>query len=85
MDLPKLTIGKRYTLPSPTGSADAMLLATLARRDKGAGRPMVVVTANAADAQRLLEEVAFLRRTCGVRCFPTGKPFPTTPFRRTRT
>ena len=27
MDLPKLNPGKRYTLPRPTGSADALLLA----------------------------------------------------------
>ena len=30
MELPKLTPGKRYTLPRPVGSADALLLAQLA-------------------------------------------------------
>ena len=36
MDLPKLTPGKRFTLPRPTGSADALLLAQIATRDKAA-------------------------------------------------
>ena len=36
MDLPKLSLGKRYTLPRPMGSADALLLANLAQRDKAA-------------------------------------------------
>ena len=50
MDLPKLTSGKRYTLPRPPGSADALLLARLGEREKTAGKPMTVVTANANDA-----------------------------------
>ncbi|MFN3377073.1 MAG: ParB N-terminal domain-containing protein, partial [Burkholderiaceae bacterium] len=29
MDLPKLTPGKRFTLPRPVGRADALLLATI--------------------------------------------------------
>ena len=35
MDLPKLSPGKRYTLPRPSGSADALLLARLARAREG--------------------------------------------------
>ena len=38
MDLPKLSPAKRYTLPTPVGSADALLLAELAQREKAAGR-----------------------------------------------
>ena len=85
MDLPKLTSGKRFTLPRPAGSADALLLARLGEREKTAGRPMTVVTANASDAQRLLEEIAFLPLRCVAQCFPTGKHCPTTRSRRTRT
>ena len=59
MDLPKLTPGKRYTLPRPTGSADALLLAQLALRDKAAGKVTAIVTADAPDAQRLIDEMAF--------------------------
>jgi len=39
MDLPKLTPGKRFTLPRPTGSADALLLARLGQRDKASQPP----------------------------------------------
>ena len=38
MDLPKLTVGKRYTLPQPVGSADALLIAQLGLREKSAGK-----------------------------------------------
>ena len=80
MDLPTLTIGKRFALPSPTGSADAMLLALLARRDKAAGRPTAVVTANAADAQRLLEEIAFFAPDVRCALFPDWETLPYDTF-----
>ena len=38
MDLPKLLPGKRFTLPRPTGSADALLLAQLGLREKASGK-----------------------------------------------
>ena len=47
MDLPKLSAGKRFTLPQPAGSADALLLAQLALREKAAGRPTAIITADA--------------------------------------
>ena len=34
MQLPSLITGKRFTLPRPVGSADAVLLAQLAEREK---------------------------------------------------
>ena len=37
MQLPSLISGKRFTLPRPAGSADAVLLAQLAQREKKAG------------------------------------------------
>ena len=55
MDLPKLHPGKRFTLPRPLGSADALLLAQLGLREKAHGKITAIVTANAADAQRLLD------------------------------
>ena len=81
MDLPKLTSGKRYTLPRPPGSAaDALLLARLGEREKAAGKPMTVVTASASDAQRLLEEIAFFAP--GLRCalFPDWETLPYDTF-----
>ena len=64
--------------------ADALLLARLGEREKP-GPPTTIVTADANDAQRLLDEIAFFAP--GLRCalFPDWKPCRTTPSRRTRT
>ncbi len=80
MDLPKLTPGKRYTLPRPPGSADALLLGRLAAREQAAGRLTAIVTADAIDAQRLLDELAFFQpqlRTC---LFPDWETLPYDTF-----
>ncbi len=80
MDLPKLNPGKRYTLPRPTGSADALLLARLGQRDKDEHRPTAIVTANAADAQRLLEEIAFFAPELRCVLFPDWETLPYDTF-----
>ena len=49
MQLPKLSPGKRFTLPRPVGSADALLLARLGEREKAAGRVTAIVTADGAE------------------------------------
>jgi transcription-repair coupling factor (superfamily II helicase) len=59
MDLPKLLLGKRFTLPRPTGSADALLLARLGLREQGSGQLTAIITADSADAQRLIDEIGF--------------------------
>ena len=53
MDLPKLVPGKRFTLPQPIGSADALLLARLGLRDH---KPKYL-----ADTPRFM---AYIRATC---------------------
>ena len=80
MDLPKLNPGKRFNLPRPCGSADALLLARIATRDKAAGRLTAIVTADATDAQRLMEEMAFFAP--GLRCalFPDWETLPYDSF-----
>ncbi|WP_348703672.1 CarD family transcriptional regulator, partial [Acidovorax soli] len=80
MELPKLSPGKRFTLPRPVGSADALLLARLAERDKANGRTTAIVTADATDAQRLIEEMAFFAP--GLRCalFPDWETLPYDTF-----
>lgn len=80
MDLPKLLPGKRYTLPQPAGSADALLLAQLGLREKAAGRLTAIVTSDAATAQRLLDELAFFAP--GLRCalFPDWETLPYDTF-----
>jgi transcription-repair coupling factor (superfamily II helicase) len=85
MHLPTLATGKRFTLPRPPGSADALLIAQLAEREKAAGRITAIVTSDASDAQRLLEEIGFSRPICAAPCSRTGKLCPTTAFRRTKT
>ncbi len=80
MDLPKLSPGKRFTLPRPAGSADALLLATLAQREKQAGRLTAVVTADATDAQRLLDELAFFAPGLRTALFPDWETLPYDSF-----
>jgi transcription-repair coupling factor (superfamily II helicase) len=80
MDLPKLTPGQRYALPRPAGSADALLLAQLAQREKAAGRPVAIVTADAADAQRLLEELPFFAPSLRCALFPDWETLPYDSF-----
>ena len=69
--LPALKPGNRHALPKPAGSADALLLAELAqtRSPTSSGRgPWVIVTADPADAQRLLAEMLWFAPDlrCGV-------------------
>ena len=80
MDLPKLQSGKRYNLPRPAGSADALLLAQLGEREKGSGKPLAIITSDASDAQRLIEEIRFFAP--GLRCalFPDWETLPYDTF-----
>ena len=80
MELPKLNPGKRYTLPRPVGSADALLLAQLALRDKAAHQVTAIVTADATDAQRLIEEMAFFAPTLRCVLFPDWETLPYDTF-----
>ena len=80
MELPKLTPGKRFSLPRPVGSADSLLLARLAERDKASHRTTAIIAADAADAQRLIDEMAFFAP--GLRCalFPDWETLPYDTF-----
>ncbi|PUE51258.1 transcription-repair coupling factor [Limnohabitans sp. 2KL-51] len=80
MQLPSLITGKRFTLPRPVGSADAVLLAQLAEREKKVGKLTAIITSDAADAQRLMEELVFF--TPGLRCvmFPDWETLPYDTF-----
>ncbi|MCM2296123.1 transcription-repair coupling factor [Rhodoferax sp.] len=80
MELPKLTAGKRYTLPRPVGSADALLLAQLALRDKATHKVTAIVTADATDAQRLIEEMAFFAPALRCVLFPDWETLPYDTF-----
>ena len=80
MELPKLTLGKRFTLPRPVSSSDALLLARLGEREKAAGLALAVVTADATDAQRLLDEIAFFAPTLRCALFPDWETLPYDSF-----
>ncbi|MEY3666006.1 MAG: transcription-repair coupling factor, partial [Pseudomonadota bacterium] len=66
--LPGPRPGTVYALPSCHGSSDALLLALLASRECARSRPILLVTASAADAPRLREELAWLapQLRCGL-------------------
>ncbi|NCU66419.1 transcription-repair coupling factor [Acidovorax sp. 210-6] len=80
MDLPKLSPGKRFTLPRPPGSADALLLARLAEREKAGQRRTAIVTADASDAQRLIDEMALFAPELRCALFPDWETLPYDQF-----
>ena len=80
MNLPTLHPGQRFTLPRPLGSADALLLARLAEREKAGGRLTAIVTAEASDAQRLLEELVFFAPELRCVVFPDWETLPYDTF-----
>ncbi|GKT22757.1 transcription-repair coupling factor [Acidovorax sp. SUPP3334] len=80
MELPKLIPGKRFTLPRPVGSADALLLARLGEREKAARRTTAIVTADATDAQRLIDEMAFFAPELRCSLFPDWETLPYDTF-----
>ncbi len=80
MELPKLSAGRRFTLPRPPGSADALLLARVAEQAKADGRLTAIVTADATDAQRLLEEMAFFAPELRCALFPDWETLPYDSF-----
>jgi transcription-repair coupling factor (superfamily II helicase) len=80
MQLPSIAPGKRYTLPRPQGSGDALLLARLARQHAQAGRRLAVFTAEPADAQRLADELPFFDATLRVAQFPDWETLPYDSF-----
>ncbi len=80
MDLPKLVPGKRYTLPQPTGSADALLIARLGLREKAAGKLCAIITSDASTAQRLQDELAFFAPELRCALFPDWETLPYDTF-----
>lgn len=76
MDLPKLNVGKRFSLPRLVGSSDALVLSELALQAKKTGQLLAVLTADALDAQRLLEEIPFFSNTLRCALFPDWETLP---------
>ncbi len=80
MQLPSIAPGKRFTLPRPTGSADALLLARLGRSHADARRVLAVFTAEPADTQRLADELPFFDPALRVAVFPDWETLPYDTF-----
>jgi transcription-repair coupling factor (superfamily II helicase) len=80
MQLPHVAPGKRYTLPRPLGSADALLLARLARAHVDARRLTAVFVAEPSDASRLADEIAFFDPGLRSAVFPDWETLPYDSF-----
>jgi transcription-repair coupling factor (superfamily II helicase) len=80
MQLPSIAPGKRFALPRPHGSADALLLARHAEALAARGERLAVVCAEPADAQRLEEELRFFAPALRVALFPDWETLPYDSF-----
>src|SRR5437773_1515420 len=80
MQLPRIAPGKRFVLPLPPGSADALLLARSAEAHKAEGRATAILTADPADAQRLSDELLFFAPSLRVAVFPDWETLPYDTF-----
>ncbi|MBP7132624.1 MAG: transcription-repair coupling factor, partial [Aquabacterium sp.] len=80
MPLPSIASGKRYTVPRPTGSGDALLLAHFAQSRKALGQLTAILTADPADAQRLMDEMAFFVPDLRCAIFPDWETLPYDTF-----
>ncbi|MDE2594792.1 MAG: transcription-repair coupling factor, partial [Burkholderiales bacterium] len=80
LSLPSLTTGKRFALPRPLGSADALLISRFAANQKQGGKLTAVVVADPADAARLLDEIAFFDPSLRCAVFPDWETLPYDTF-----
>ncbi|MFM2450300.1 MAG: hypothetical protein RIS44_2750, partial [Pseudomonadota bacterium] len=80
MHLLAIAPGKRYTLPRPEGSADAVLLAAQAQQLKAQGQLLAIITSEPADTQRLELEMAFFAPGLRVAVFPDWETLPYDTF-----
>src|SRR3982751_715551 len=76
MQIPAIAPGKRYTLPRPVGSADALLLARFAEQQVARGPLTAVGTPERADTQRLEGELAFFAPGLRIAVFPDWETLP---------
>jgi transcription-repair coupling factor (superfamily II helicase) len=80
MQIPSIAPGKRYTLPRPLGSADALLLARFGRAQAAQKKLTAIITAEPADTQRLEGELAFFAPGLRVAVFPDWETLPYDTF-----
>ncbi len=80
MQFPHIAPGKRFTLPRPVGSADALLLARMAQGWVRQGCIGAVVSADPADTQRLADELPFFAPGLRIAVFPDWETLPYDTF-----
>ena len=80
LPLPSIATGKRHTVPRTAGSSDALLLARFAQARKAQGQLTALLTADPADAQRLLDEIAFFAPDLRCAIFPDWETLPYDTF-----
>jgi transcription-repair coupling factor (superfamily II helicase) len=80
MQLPAIAPGKRFTLPRPLGSADALLLARFAQSQAAQKKITAIVTAEPADTQRLEAELPFFAPGLRIAVFPDWETLPYDTF-----
>ncbi len=80
MHIPSIVPGRRFALPRPPGSADALLIARHAEAQSAQKRICVVVTAEPADTQRLEGELAFFAPGLRIAVFPDWETLPYDTF-----
>ncbi len=68
--------GTRVAIARPPGSGDALLLAEAAAAARAAKRLLVVVSADALDAQRLVDEIRYFDASLVVRPLPDWETLP---------
>jgi len=76
MQLPSIPRGKRFTLPRPIGSADALLLARHAQARAAERQLLIVVCAEPADVARLADEIGFFAPGLRIAAFPDWETLP---------
>ena len=80
MQLPPIAPGKRYVLPRPLGSADALLLARHAAAQAASKKITAIITAEPADTQRLEAELPFFAPGLRIAVFPDWETLPYDTF-----
>jgi transcription-repair coupling factor (superfamily II helicase) len=80
MQPPRIAPGKRFVMPLPPGSADALLLARSAETHKASCEVTAILTADPADAQRLADELLFFSPLLRVAVFPDWETLPYDTF-----
>ena len=74
VDLP--SAGTRFALARPPGSGDAWLLGQFAVQARQAQRLVVAISADALDAQRLVDEIRYFDPSLAVRPLPDWETLP---------